>query len=81
MARVHLVGELRRLSDGVKIVDIDAGTVRELIDALEERFPAMRDAGLSDMSVAIDGEVMPNADYEPIGADTEIHFLSAISGG
>jgi hypothetical protein len=63
------------------MLDIDAGTVRELIDALEEQFPALRDAGLSGMSVAIDGEVMPNADFELIGPESEIHFLSAISGG
>ena len=56
-------------------------TVRELIEALEERFPYMRDARLGRMSVAIDGEVMPHADHEEIGPKTDVHFLSAISGG
>lgn len=81
MARVHLVGELQRRSRGVKTVDIDASNVRELIDVLKEQFPAMRDAGLSEMSVAIDGEIMTNADFETIRPDSEIHFLAAISGG
>ena len=67
MARVHLAGELRRLGHGLKTIDVDARNVRELIEALEERFPYMRDARLGQMSVAIDGEVMPHADHEEIG--------------
>lgn len=81
MALVHLAGDLRRRVGGHKLLEIDAATVAELVAAIEERFPAAREAGLQSMAVAIDGEVMPNADYERIGPESEIHFLAAISGG
>lgn len=81
MAIVHLSGDLRRRAGGNKLLEIDATTVGELIAAIEDRFPAAREAGLHAMAVAIDGEVMPNAEYERIGSESEIHFLAAISGG
>ncbi len=31
--------------------------------------------------VAVDGEIMPNADFVEVGSDTEVHFLPAIGGG
>ena len=81
MARVHLWGELRNACDGAKVVEVDAGNVNQLITALEERFPDLRSRGLSDMTVAIDGELMSDAGYEPIGPETEIHFLQPLAGG
>jgi len=81
MALVHLSGDLRRRVGGHKVLEIDASTVRELVAVLEDRFPAVKEAGLEGMAVAIDGEVMPNADFEHIGPDTEVYFLAAISGG
>jgi molybdopterin synthase sulfur carrier subunit len=81
MARVHLSGELRRLADGGKIVEMDAHTVIQLIDGLEERFPALRGHLRDGVAVAVDGEVMVSADYVAIRPETEIHFLPAITGG
>lgn len=81
MPRVHLLGELRRQCAGHKTVDIDAQTVVGLIAELESRFPDVRGAGLSHMSVAIDGEIMTNADYVEVAPEAEVHFVPAISGG
>jgi hypothetical protein len=33
------------------------------------------------IAVAIDGEVMTNADYLPLSPDSEVYLLPAISGG
>jgi molybdopterin converting factor small subunit len=81
MARVHLSGDLRRRVGGHKLIEIEAATVGGLVAAIEERYPAARDAGLQTMAVAVNGEVIPNADYVPIGSESEIHFLAPISGG
>ena len=81
MARVHLLGDLRRRCEGRKTVDVEATNVSELIAELERRCPDLRDVGLAHMSVAIDGEIMANADYLSVGPNSEIHFLPAISGG
>lgn len=81
MAQVHLWGELRRVCDGLKIVEVEAANVNELIEALEERYPALADLGLAGMTVAIDGELMSNAGFEPVGPDSEVHFLQPTGGG
>ena len=81
MARVHLLGDLWSRCDGQSMLEIEASTIRELIAEIEDRFPRVKEVGLPNMAVAIDGEVMSNADFEAIGSDTEVHFLSALSGG
>lgn len=81
MARVHLLGDLRSRCEGQATLEIEASTIRELIDEIEDRFPKVKEVGLSTMAVAIDGEVMSNADFEAVGPNTEVHFLSALSGG
>lgn len=81
MAQIHLWGELRRASGGVKSIEIEGRNVGEVIATLEERFPELRDKGLAEMTVAIDGELMSNAEFEPVGGDSEIHFLQPTGGG
>lgn len=81
MAQVHLWGELRRICGGVKTIEVEAANVNELIDALEHRYPALRDLGLAGMTVAIDGELMSNAGFEPVGSESEVHFLQPTGGG
>ena len=79
--RVHLLGDLKRRCGGRKTVDVEAETVSQVIAALEARFPDVRQAGLGHMSVAIDGEIMTNADYVTVAPEAQIHFLPALSGG
>ncbi len=81
MARVHLSGELRQLAEGATVIEVDATSVVQLIDRLEDRFPDMKGRLREGIAVAIDGEVMANADYLPLGPESEVHFLPAISGG
>lgn len=81
MVQVYLWGDLRRASGGARSVEIEARNVSELIAALEDRFPALRDKGLADMTVAIDGELMSNAEFEPVSPESEIHFLQPTGGG
>ena len=73
------------------LIDQEGGRVQRFKPPLVPQYPsgadlgalylANRDAGLRAMAVAIDGEVMANAEYEPIGPESEIYFLTAISGG
>ena len=45
-----------------------------------ERFPAL-DESLSATAVSIDGEIIQDPFLEPVGPDSEVHFLPQIGGG
>ena len=81
MARVHLSGELRRLAGDRATIEIDARTVTEVVARLERDFPELGVRLGDGMTVAIDGELVPNADFHPVEAKTEIHFVPSIGGG
>ena len=81
MAHVHLSGELRRLAGDRSSIEVDARTVSEVVAHLEREFPELGVRIGDGMTVAIDGELVPNADFHPVGADTDIHFVPAIGGG
>ena len=81
MATVFLSAGLRRFAGGVERVEVEAATVRELVDALDRRFPGIGDRLRDGTAVAIDGEIIPDPLLEPIPPGSEVHFLPSISGG
>ena len=81
MAKVHLAAGLRDLTDGVAEIEIEADTVRSLIRQLDERFPGIGERLRDGTSVAINGEILPDAIYEPVPDGAEVHFLPTLSGG
>ena len=56
-------------------------TVRQLIRALEARFPAWGGKLEDDVAVVIDGVVHQNALLEEVGEDSEVAFIPPIGGG
>ncbi len=80
-AKVHLAAALRDLTGGVAEVDVEAETVRSLIRQLDERFPGIGERLREGTSVAINGEILPDAIYEDVPDGAEIHFLPTLSGG
>lgn len=83
MARVVLRDELRRLTklEGEE-VRVDARNLRELIKALDERFPGA--AALltrPGTAVAIDGVIHNQPLAEALKPDSEVCFLPALRGG
>jgi sulfur-carrier protein len=81
MAEVHFSANLRSFTDGVSNVTVQAATVRQLIAALDEMYPGLG-AHLSEgTSVSIDGEIIPDAMYEALHDEAEVHFLETLSGG
>ena len=81
MARVVFSGAMRRLVDGASEIDVDASDVRELMRRLEDRFPGISRKLATGMSIAIDGDIIQDPLLEPIGPDSEVHFLPAVQGG
>ncbi len=80
MARIHFNTPQRRYTGGVAEVDVDAVNVKALIAELDRRFPGLAES-LAAGAIAIDGEIINHADYEPVPTDAEIHFVAAPAGG
>lgn len=87
MATVFIPSMLQSLTRGVKQVDCDARTVRQVIQQLEELFPGIMDRLVDDgqirpnLAVAIDGDVAIMGMLEKVGENSEVHFVPAIGGG
>jgi sulfur-carrier protein len=81
MARVHLWASLRRFADGQEVVEVDATTVGQLMDALERAHPGLGPAIKAGLSVAVDGEVIANNRAAPVAATSEVYLLQRLKGG
>lgn len=81
MATVFFSSGLRRHTGGRDRVVIEASSFRELVSALEARFPGLREPIQEGVAVAIDGEIIQEPFLEPIQPGSEVHFLPRISGG
>ena len=87
MATVFIPTMLQKLTDGVKQVELEASSVRQVVEGLEGMFPGMKERLVEDgeirpnISVAVDGEITPMGILEKIAPDSEVHFVPAIGGG
>jgi sulfur-carrier protein len=87
MPTVHVPALYRDLTGGMETVELPGKTVREVVSALEARFPGI-EARLCDqgrlrphIAVSVDGEITPLRLRQPLEDDSVVHFLPAISGG
>ena len=80
MAKVVFPDHLLQHTGGLQEVDILVENYRDLLVALEERWPGIR-APLDKSAVAIDGQIYQDAFLESINAHSEVFFLSRIEGG
>jgi hypothetical protein len=80
VAVVHFPRTLLPHTGGLEQVTIEAPRVKELQVALVARFPGL--AGeIDQLAVAIDGEVRPDAEYEPLLPLSDIYLVPKIAGG
>jgi molybdopterin synthase sulfur carrier subunit len=87
VADLHLPGTLPPLFAGLtRRVDVDAATVNEAIDRLEERWPGLRDR-LCEPGPKLRTHIHVYVDREraeldtELGATSRIDVIAAISGG
>ena len=87
MATVYIPTMLLPVTGGVKQTQVEARNVRQLINALEDQFPGIRDRLIEDnqvrsnLAVSIDGEVARMGLLEKVAEAREVHFVPAIGGG
>ena len=87
MALVWIPAQLRDLTGGRTRVTIRGRTVRQVVENLDAAYPGVgsrliEDGRLSPLiAVAIDSEVSELGLLQPVGEDSEVHFIPAVSGG
>ena len=80
MVRVVFPQHLLSITGGEREVELEAGNFRELLEALEARFPGSREA-LSKSAAAVDGQIYQDAFLEPLEPGSEVFFMQRIEGG
>ncbi len=90
MPSVRIPTPLRSLTDGASKVDVDAGTVGEMIQQLETSFPGMSERLLDDegelrrfVNIYVDGDDIRFKDgFETTLADVgEVSIVPSVAGG
>jgi molybdopterin synthase sulfur carrier subunit len=87
LATVFIPSALRQTAGGASQVSVPGATVREVIRNLEERHPGLKTHLVENgklkpnISVFVDGEPGTIGLLEPVGNDSEVHFIPAIAGG
>lgn len=81
MVTVVLGTTLREFTGGQATFEADVTTVRRLIRFLDEQYPGIGEQLTSGHSIAINGEIIPDAIYEDLPDGAEVHFVPAIGGG
>ncbi|HEY5681232.1 MAG TPA: MoaD/ThiS family protein [Pseudomonadales bacterium] len=78
---VSLNGALRAAAGGQDSVNIEASTIRQLIERLVDRYPAMAGEVDKGIAVAIDGVVYRDDWTQRIPENAEVFLMPRIAGG
>ncbi|MDH3666122.1 MAG: MoaD/ThiS family protein [Paracoccaceae bacterium] len=81
MVKVAIWGSLREATEGAAEVEVEAANLRQLLDGLAERHPAIRPQIERGVSVSIDGLIFNDSWFQPVSPDSEVVLLPRIVGG
>ena len=87
MAHVHIPALLRAATAGREWVEAPGATVGEVVAALEVLCPELQGRLVCDgrlvrgMAIAVDGEISAMGLLDPVDGETDVQFITAISGG
>jgi molybdopterin converting factor small subunit len=79
--KVGFTGALRSSVDGHAQVDAEAGTIRELLSGLVQRYPDLAEHVDQGIAVALDGEIYRDDWSKPIPDGSAVFLLPRIQGG
>ncbi len=71
----------RAYTGGVKEFDIEANTLRGVINAMNELYPGLGEHLEQETMVAIDGEIRDVVYFQPLQPGCEVFFIPRIEGG
>jgi len=80
VVKVHLWSGLRRFTDGVEVVQVQADTVGQMLDGLVAAHPGLGPVIAAGVSVSIDG-VLTASRFAAVSEANEIYLIQRIKGG
>jgi molybdopterin converting factor small subunit len=82
MIEVKLAASLRDVTGGIESISIDAGTIRELLRKLVERYPKLQGRiDKQEIAVSVNGEIFRDERNVAIPDGAEVYLLPRIQGG
>jgi sulfur-carrier protein len=81
MVEVNLWSGLRRFTDGALVVEVEATTVGDMLQALVKAHPALAPVIEAGVSVAVDGEIVAAGGQTPLRPGAEVYLLRRVKGG
>jgi molybdopterin converting factor small subunit len=87
MPCVFIPSQLRDLTDGAAEVDVAGASVRQIVAALDQRYPGIADRLCNDgelspaLQVSIDGTLSRRGLDAKVAPGSEVHFLPVFGGG
>ena len=81
MARIVLTGNLQLHTEGVKELELDVNTIRQLMRQLTTRYPGLPADLEDEVAVSSDGTIYQDDWFAEIAPDSEVHLLPKIGGG
>jgi len=87
MATVWIPPLMRDITQGKREIKIEANSVRQLIERLNKKYPGIKDRLIEEnrlranIALVVDGYTSHEGLRQKIGAESEVHFVPAISGG
>ncbi|MDA1310377.1 MAG: MoaD/ThiS family protein [Proteobacteria bacterium] len=80
--RVVLANSLsRQYTGGETKFEVEASRVRDILRALEDLFPGIREHLEEETAVSIDGMIYDDAYLQEVNASTEVFFIPKLDAG
>ena len=87
MATIFIPTMLQEITHGTKKLELDARTVRQVVDELGKMYPGIQERLLDandireGLAVVVDGDVSVMGMLTKVSQTSEVHFVPAIGGG
>ena len=81
MVEVNLWSGLRSFTDGELTVEVEAKNVGEVLSGLAARYPGLAELLESQVSVAVDGEIIADDHSVVVRPDSEVWLMRRLKGG
>lgn len=81
MVQVSLWRSLQQAAEGSTEVEVEANNVKQLLDRLSDRYPALKPEIDKGVSVSINGEIHRKAGFQQIPDGAEVVIFPRMKGG